>query len=58
MTQVKVCVKKDGHQFYTNISQRKKEDKLKDFDMFTKQGMCCKRNLANFILYNSLIYIY
>ncbi|XP_039520361.1 sperm-associated antigen 17 [Pimephales promelas] len=38
MTQVKVCVKKDGHQFYTNISQRKKEDKLKDFDMFTKQA--------------------
>ncbi|XP_077080311.1 sperm-associated antigen 17 [Siphateles boraxobius] len=37
MTQVKVCVKKDGHQFYTNISERKKEDKLKDFDMFTKQ---------------------
>ncbi|XP_048067291.1 sperm-associated antigen 17 isoform X1 [Megalobrama amblycephala] len=38
LTQVKVCVKKDGHQFYTNISERKKEDKLKDIDMFSKQA--------------------
>lgn len=48
LTQVKVRVKKDGHQFYTNISERKKEDKLKDFDMFSKQGMCCKRNITLF----------
>ncbi|CAM4718238.1 unnamed protein product [Leuciscus chuanchicus] len=34
ITQVKVCVKKDGHQFYTNISEGKKEDR----DMFTKQA--------------------
>ncbi len=40
LTQVKVCVNKDGHHFYTHISERKKEDKLKDFDMFSKQGMC------------------
>ncbi|XP_026067184.1 sperm-associated antigen 17 isoform X2 [Carassius auratus] len=35
LTQVKVCVKKDGHHFYTHISDRKKEDKLKDIDMFS-----------------------
>lgn len=40
---MKVCVKKDGHQFYTNTSERKKEDKLKDSDMISKQGMCCKQ---------------
>ncbi len=42
LTQVKVCVNKDGHHFYTHISERKKEDKLKDFDIFSKQGLCCK----------------
>ncbi|XP_058641173.1 sperm-associated antigen 17 isoform X2 [Onychostoma macrolepis] len=38
LTEVKVCVNKDGHHFYTHISERKKEDKLKDFDMFSKQA--------------------
>ncbi|XP_042617756.1 sperm-associated antigen 17-like isoform X2 [Cyprinus carpio] len=38
LTQVKVCVKKDGHHFYTHISDRKKEDKLKDIDMFSRQA--------------------
>lgn len=42
LTQVKVCVNKDGHHFYTHISEKKKEDKLKDFDIFSTQGMCCK----------------
>ncbi|XP_067270329.1 sperm-associated antigen 17 isoform X2 [Pseudorasbora parva] len=38
LAQVKVCVKKDGHHFYTNISERKKEGKLKDIDMVSKQA--------------------
>ncbi|XP_043103168.1 LOW QUALITY PROTEIN: sperm-associated antigen 17 [Puntigrus tetrazona] len=38
LTQVKVCVKKDGHHFYTHISERKKEDKLKDINVFSKQA--------------------
>lgn len=36
---MKVCVKKDGHHFYTHISERKMDGKLKDVDMFSKQGI-------------------
>ncbi|XP_056585787.1 sperm-associated antigen 17 isoform X4 [Triplophysa dalaica] len=33
LKQLKICVKKDGHHFYTHISERKKEhDELKDID--------------------------
>nr|XP_009302096.1 sperm-associated antigen 17 isoform X2 [Danio rerio] len=37
LTQMKVCVKKDGHHFYTHISERKMDSKLKEVDMFSKQ---------------------
>ncbi|XP_016389993.1 sperm-associated antigen 17 [Sinocyclocheilus rhinocerous] len=51
LTQVKVCVNKDGHHFYTHISERKKEDKLKDFDMFSKQVIKHKRDGSTEVLF-------
>ncbi|XP_056319183.1 sperm-associated antigen 17 [Danio aesculapii] len=50
LTQMKVCVKKDGHHFYTHISERKMDGKLKDVDMFRKQveADCVREKIGSF----------